>query len=147
MQKIPWKTPFSNVTYLVCERFESNGDEYLEIELVEHHVVHDKKIIEAMQPPVKGAKPVLRTPQSQSWTVTFDVAVAFKGHSESYYHDVGADGGYDGRTFTVGESEWIKKINEQGTLAFMRPNCVHWVILTDHLIIEVVSPEPPLIET
>ena len=141
-----WETPFFEVKWLVCDSLASDCEFGLELQLVELHEVPGKQKQEPVSDPVQNlineSTPIVETSESRRWRVTFDRAIAYKSESESYsFKDHWPDLPEKGRTFILESSPWIKEFG--ALLEDIEVGCKHYVLLTDHVIIEVISPNEP----
>ena len=148
MQKLDWSTPFRDVQSLVCEAIQSGEAEDLFLQVVEHHVSDQEGSLTIGGVTLSGLRPIERTATSRQWRVYWDYVVAFKSSSESFYFSIYCiDGPESGRSFKVAESVWLEELRAEGVLEAVYPTCQHFVICTDHKIIEVLAPREPRIET
>ncbi|OGW64523.1 MAG: hypothetical protein A3H49_09995 [Nitrospirae bacterium RIFCSPLOWO2_02_FULL_62_14] len=147
MHKLDWDTVFQDVQYLVCEKIVSGEAEDLALLLVEHHLLEEDRTLDIGGAKIDGLKPVERTAQSRQWIVHWPFVAAFKSSSESLYFAIyQIQGIQKGRTFRVADSDWIEELEADGLLKVHYPSCQHFVVATDHKIIEVLSPDEPAIE-
>lgn len=146
MRKLEWPTPFRDVQYLVCEAIRSEEAENLFLLLAEHHVEEPEREFSVGEVKISG-KPIVRTANSRRWFVYWKRVAAFKSSSESYYFSIyQIDGAKGVSSFKVADSVWLKEMRDEGLLGHMQPDCQHFVICTDHKILEVLATDEPEIK-
>jgi hypothetical protein len=91
-----------------------------------------------------------RSPKRERWQFVFARYPAYRNileeHRMGLWHHLDQSGQRCGYTFIVLDSPWIESFRPQESLldAFY-PTLKHYVIATDDDVIEVLSPEPPLV--
>ena len=146
MKKLDWATPFGDVRYLVCEAIQSGEAEDLLLRLVEHGTANHEVAVQVGDVKISG-NPIRRTEESRQWLVYWNRVAAFKSSSESFYFSIyQIDGQTNARVFKVQDSAWIKDMQNEGVMGSVLPQCQHFVIATDHKIIEVLAVGEPEIK-
>lgn len=147
MKKLDWPTPFGNVRCLVCEAIQSGEGEDLLLRLVEHAAANHEEALQIGEVKISGS-PIGRDEESRQWLVFWKRVAGFKSSSESFYFSIyQIEGPTNARAFKVQDSAWIKDIQNEGVLGSVLPHCQHFVIATDHKIIEVLAADEPEIKT
>ena len=146
---MPWNTPFAKVQWLVCDSLNSDCEFEWELQLVEHHVVDAERPQVIPDDPVgkllTQTSPIVETADSRRWQVRFDYAVAFRSESESFsFKQHWPEPEVRSATYILEDSPWIEEIGEE-LLGELVPGCRHYVIFTSHVIIEVISPNEPVV--
>lgn len=146
MNKLEWPTPFGNVRYLVCEAIQSGEGEDLLLRLVEHVAANHEETVQVGEVKISGS-PIGRSEDSRQWLVYWNRVAGFKSSSESFYFSIcQIEGPTTSRVFKVQDSAWIKDMQNEGVMGFALPQCQHFVIATDHKIIEVLAADEPEIK-
>ena len=149
MRLIPWMTPFTDVKWLICESLQSDCEFALELRPVEHQVIDAEAPQTLPEDPVDRliaqSNPIVETSDSRKWLVNFEHVVAFRSESESYsFKPHWPEPEVRCTSYVLDESPWIEEIDAQ-LLEDLVPGCRHYVILTSHVIIEVISPHEPFV--
>ncbi|MDP3089932.1 MAG: hypothetical protein Q8N04_04600 [Nitrospira sp.] len=146
MNKLDWPTPFGDVRSLVCEAIQSGEGEDLLLRLVEHVAANHEETIQIGEVKISGS-PIGRNEESRQWLVYWKRVAGFKSSSESFYFSIyQIEGKTDARAFKVQDSVWIKDMQNEGVMGSVLPQCQHFVIATDHKIIEVLAVGEPEIK-
>ena len=150
MKLLEWNTPFCMIKHLVLDELHNDGEDYLELILVEHKVV-DKPYKATSDDPwekiIDGTRPIEEVPNSRRWKVAFYTAVAFKRSSESYYFALfELERPVKGScSFYIKPSPWLKEFDSAGILQDFHTETKHYAIFTEHSTIEVIAWEDPVI--
>lgn len=146
MNKLEWSTPFGNVSYLVCEAIQSGEGEDLLLRLVEHGAENHERTVKVGDVKISGS-PIGRNEESRQWLIYWNRVAGFKSSSESFYFSIyWIEGPANTRAFKVQDSAWIKDMQNEGVMGSVLPHCQHFVIATDHKIIEVLAADEPEIK-
>lgn len=146
MKKLDWSTPFGDVRYLVCEAIQSGEGEDLLLRLVEHVAANHEETVQIGEVKISGS-PIGRNEESRQWLVYWKQVAGFKSSSESFYFSIyQIEGPANTRVFKVQDSAWIKDMQNEGVMGSVLPHCQHFVIATDHKIIEVLATDEPEIK-
>jgi len=146
MTGIDWNVPFRTARFLVCDVIVSGQGDDLLLVLVEHHALPGEASLSVGSATIEHLKLVGESSSSRKWLVYWSFVAAFKSSSESFNFTVPAIPGPPGHCFRGDQSPWLSELKVGGLLDDLRPGCQHFVILTDHKTIEVVSTHEPRVQ-
>jgi hypothetical protein len=141
-----WDPPFQTARFLVCDLILWGQGDELGLLLIEHHPIAGDASVTVGNTILGGLTMVGESPESRKWLVYWRFAAAFKIFSESFNFTVPAIPGPPGRCFRGPDSNWLTELRVGGLLDDLHPGCQHFVVLTDHKTLEIVSPDDPLVQ-